>query len=276
MGRVAESKPPSMFPNQTFHPPDIGVVAFLVLLEGLLSADNALVLAIMVRHLPKAEQQKALLYGLGGAFLFRGIAILFAATLIKLWWLQAIGAAYLLILPIKHFVAHRQGGDAKPVGAGFWRTVIAVEVADIAFAIDSVLVGVSTVGFRPDKIWVVYVGAIVGVVLLRFAAAAFIRLLEKYPALDHLAYVIVGWVGVKLSFMAGHNFVQDRNKTNPSSPLPFSIPEMPTPIFWGVLGLIVLIGGYLAFKNPREAGPSLDHVADRADDASDLKIDHPA
>ncbi len=74
----------------------------------------------------------------------------------------------------------------QPVGAGFWRTVIAVEVADIAFAIDSVLVGVSTVGFRPDKIWVVYVGAIVGVVLLRFAAAAFIRLLEKYPARDHL------------------------------------------------------------------------------------------
>ncbi|HZH98751.1 MAG TPA: hypothetical protein VEX38_07245, partial [Fimbriimonadaceae bacterium] len=97
--------------DQTFQIGDLSAVLFLVLLEGLLSADNALVLAILVRHLPRDEQKKALLYGLAGAFVFRLIAILFAAVVLKQWWLQAIGAAYLLFLPIKHFVKH--SGEGK-------------------------------------------------------------------------------------------------------------------------------------------------------------------
>src|SRR5438128_9407511 len=124
-----------MFFNQTFRPSDLAGVGALVVLEALLSADNALVLAIMVRHLPKDLRQKALLYGLGGAFVFRFIAILFASVVLQQWWLQAIGSAYLLFLPIKHFIKARQDSDttrAKPVGAGFWQTVIAVELTDIA------------------------------------------------------------------------------------------------------------------------------------------------
>src|SRR4051794_36194650 len=101
-----------MFLGQSFQTGDIASVVALVLLEGLLSADNALVLAIMVRHLPKQQQQRALLYGLVGAFVFRLVAILLASFVLKLWWLQAIGAAYLLYLPFKHFL---KGQAAKDV-----------------------------------------------------------------------------------------------------------------------------------------------------------------
>ncbi len=229
--------------GQTFHYADIWVVGVLILLEGLLSADNALVLAIMVRHLPKPLQKKALLYGLGGAFVFRLIAILLVSSIIKLWFLQALGAVYLLWLPIKHFFkrSHSGEGHAKPKGAGFWQTVIAVELADIAFAIDSVLVAVTFVKGDHSKVWVVYLAAIIGVILLRFAASYFIRLLERYPMLDHVAYLLVGWVGVKLAMMASHNYGIARN-------LPMVMMEMPKAIFWGVLAVIGIGGTYYAMR----------------------------
>jgi YkoY family integral membrane protein len=247
--------------EQTFQVGDLAGVGALVVLEALLSADNALVLAIMVRHLPRKLQQKALLYGLGGAFVFRLIAILFASVVLQQWWLQAVGAIYLLFLPIKHFRQHG-GGDAsraKPVGAGFWQTVIAVELTDIAFAIDSVLAGVTFIDNRTEKLWVVYFGAVIGIILLRFAAGMFIKLLDRYPVLDHVAYLLVGWVGVKLAFLAGHSF--DRNR---SGYLPFTIPEMPPVVFWGVLLGIAVIGGWIAIARgsdgdePDEASKAID------------------
>lgn len=226
--------------GQSFQVSDLGVVVFLIILEGLLSADNALVLAIMVRHLPRELRHKALLYGLGGAFVFRGIAIVLASKIIAFWWLQAIGALYLLYLPAKHFWMRARAKEIKPVQGGFWRTVIAVEIADIAFAIDSVLAAVAVVK-GADKLWVVYTGAIVGVILLRFAAGFFIRILERYPALDHVAYVIVGWVGVKLAFMAIHNFTVYWDSTH-TDKVPFHVPEMPAAVFWSVLALIAVLG----------------------------------
>lgn len=233
--------------GQTFQIGDLASIGALVVLEALLSADNALVLAIMVKHLPKEERKRALLYGLGGAFVFRLVAILFAAIVLKQWWLQGLGAIYLLYLPVKHFIqSSGDGGKAKPVGAGFWQTVIAVEITDLAFAIDSVLAGVAFVNNRHEKIWVVYAGAMIGIVLLRLAANLFVKLLEKYPIFDHVAYLLVGWVGVKLAFLAGHSY----QLTHPEQ-LPFTIPELPTYVFWTVLGLIAVGGSLIAFRGKR-------------------------
>jgi len=249
--------------TQTFVTADLGVVAFLVLLEGLLSADNALVLAIMVRHLPGPQQRKALLYGLGGAFLFRLIAIILATKIIALWWLQAVGAIYLLWLPLKHFFLHSGGKAVQPAGKGFWPTVIAVEVADIAFAIDSVLAAVAMVKGQ-DKIWVVYTGAIIGVILLRFAAGFFIRLMDRFPRLDDMAYLLVGWVGVKLAFMAAHN------GTRVLAPS-VSVPEMSILVFWGMMALICVGGSWYAVRQGNQsAGDAPDSALLPSDDAPRL------
>jgi YkoY family integral membrane protein len=231
--------------GQTFQFGDIGTIAFLVLLEALLSADNALVLAILVRHLPPAEQKKALFYGLGGAFVLRTAAILLAAYIINFWWLQAVGAAYLLYLPIKHFVdvgKDQTDKDAKRMG--FWATVVYLNIVDTAFALDSVIVAVAVVDTvrNPNKLWVVIAGAIIGIVILRFAANAFIRILEKYPRLDHVAYGLVGWAGVKLLFIAAHSFERLYK------PFQFDIPEMPPVVFWAGMALIAIGGSLLATR----------------------------
>ncbi|MET3209662.1 UNVERIFIED_CONTAM: YkoY family integral membrane protein [Paenibacillus sp. PvR008] len=82
----------------------IAIIVMLVIMEGLLSVDNALVLAVMVGHLPKEQQKKALFYGLIGAYAFRFIAILLGTLLVKIWWIKLVGGAYLMWLVVKYFI----------------------------------------------------------------------------------------------------------------------------------------------------------------------------
>lgn len=265
--------------NQSVHTSDIATVGVLVVLEALLSADNALVLAILVRHLPKVKQKQALMYGLGGAFALRTIAIILASQIIKFWWLQMIGAAYLLYLPIKHFVQSSQGKEKQGKPMGFWATVVYLNLVDLAFALDSVVAAVAVVNTvkHPDKLWVVIAGAIIGIVLLRFAANFFIRLLEKYPILDHVAYLLVGWAGLKLLLISGHSFEVWYVDEHPGTKLPFVIPEMGTAVFWGGMATIAIVGTIWAIRNPAP-DPSEEEAdeADRVQEAAELPVQESA
>ena len=177
-------------------PVNWGIIGSLVLLEGLLSADNALVLAIMVKHLPKAQQRKALFYGILGAYLFRFVAIGFGVFLVSITWVKVIGAVYLLWLPTKYFFFKSKEKDEEVKGSsfGFWRTILQVELMDIAFSIDSVLAafGVS------EKVWVLYIGAILGILMMRGVAQFFLVLIEKYPGLETTAYILIAIIGAKM------------------------------------------------------------------------------
>jgi YkoY family integral membrane protein len=252
--------------NQVLEAKDVATIAVLAVLEGLLSADNALVLAIMVKHLPKDDQKRALLYGLGGAFIFRFLAILFATIVLKQWWLQALGAAYLLFVTVKHFAGAASKKEIRPVKRSFWATVAVVEITDIAFAVDSVLAGITFVGNKDSKIWVVFFGAIVGIVLLRFAASLFIRLLDKYPSLDHVAYLLVGWVGIKLAFISANCW----SKLSPVNP---HIPHLPAPIFWPVLLAVAGIGGFFAMRRPDPDPPSRTDELEMIENAQEFEFD---
>src|SRR5262249_51137416 len=177
-------------------------VALLVALEGLLSADNAMVLAVLVLGLPKAQQKKALRYGIVGAFAFRTIATLLAIYLIKLGWVKLLGAGYLLYLVYTHF-GGGESAEARRTPAPatssfglspFWTTVVKVELTDIVFAIDSILVGVA----MSPKTWVVVSGGILGIVMMRLVIGRLLVLVERYPALVDGAFVIIAWVGIKL------------------------------------------------------------------------------
>lgn len=226
----------------------LGTIGVLILLEGLLSADNALVIALLVKHLPPKERRRALLVGLVGSFTFRLLAIVLATQLIKFWYLQAAGALYLFYLPAKHFLLHRKKGmegaglPVKPRKLpGFWATVAMVEFTDLVFAIDSILVAVSL-----SKVtWIIWVGGISGVVLLRFAAFVLVRVMDKLPGLEHMAYALVGWVAVKLSFMSIHSYSIAAN-------WPEEFHELNPWIFW--IGMAVILGAGI-FLSKRTATP---------------------
>jgi len=230
---------------------DLAVVALLVVLEGMLSIDNALVLGLLAKRLPKNEQPKALLYGLAGAFIFRFIAVLTASLLLRWTFVKFLGGAYLVYIGVRHLffesketqdekiVLDEQGhprlveetgkelseeqeeteirervpvymtaARRKQLGlASFWPTVFVIELTDIAFAVDSILAAIAMVGSPPKgtppdafhpKLWVVILGGLLGLVLMRFAARIFITLLEKFPRFEVSAYLLVIVIGLKL------------------------------------------------------------------------------
>lgn len=195
---------------------DMFAIGFLVFLEGVLSIDNALVLALLVRHLPKQQQKRALAYGIIGAIVFRIIAISLAAYLMKWTWVKFVGGAYLVYLAADYFFKKSKDETqetTKKVSGGFWKTVIIVELTDIAFAIDSILTAVAL----SSKVWVVITGGILGLLLMRFAASQFIRLLEKYPRFEPTAYILVLTIGVKLLIDGFHfSSVDFHSASNPA------------------------------------------------------------
>jgi YkoY family integral membrane protein len=181
---------------------DLALIGLLVFLEGILSVDNALVLAILAKHLPKAEQKKALSYGLLGAFGFRFLALAMVSFLVKWTWVKYVGGGYLVYIAIKHLFFKKPHDDlAKQAkGASFWKTVIAIELTDIAFAVDSILAGIALT----PKLWIVFVGGALGIVLMRFAASAFIKLIDRFPRLEKSAYLLVLLIGIKVILEALH------------------------------------------------------------------------
>ena len=191
------------------HVTDFVTIGLLIVLEGLLSADNALVMAIMVLGLPRKDQTKALRYGLVGAFIFRTIATLLATSLIKVVWIKLAGGLYLLYLAYQHFrqraaeggAAH--GPPAAVAGFGmsaFWGTVVRVEVMNLAFSIDSILVAVA----MSNKTWVILTGGLLGIVALRIVVGQLLGLIKRYPSLVDGAFVIIAWVGIKLLLEYAH------------------------------------------------------------------------
>jgi YkoY family integral membrane protein len=212
-------------------PADFVTIALLVMLEGLLSADNAMVLAVLVLGLPKNRQKQALRYGILGAFGFRAAATLLAAYLIRLGWVKLVGAGYLLYLAVHHFTLHRDAELRRtpPKAAGgfglsaFWFTVIKVELTDIVFAIDSILVAVA----MSPKIWVILSGGILGIIMMRMVIGQLLAIVERYPPLVDGAFVIIAWVSIKLFIEYLHA----------ESYLAFEVPK------WLSLGLIVVIFG---------------------------------
>ncbi|MFD2613716.1 TerC family protein [Paenibacillus gansuensis] len=243
------------------------VLLVLIALEGILAADNALVMSIMVKHLPEAQRKKALFYGLAGAFVFRFGSLFLISYLADVWYIQAVGAAYLLYISLSHLLkryvfkkqlASKQHGNKEE---NFWITVLKVEIADIAFAIDAILAAVALAITLPEtdlppiggldggQFLVILAGGIIGLVIMRFAASYFSRLLEQRPGLETAAFCIVGWVGVKLAIYAlAHPDIAVLPKTFPKDP----VWKM---IFWGIL-IAIAVGGWFLSKERSTASAS--------------------
>ena len=202
------------------------VILILVIIEGVLSVDNAAVLATMVMRLPEEQRSKALKYGIIGAYVFRGLCLALAAWLITIWWLEPLGGLYLLWLAWTHFSRHQsvedEGVEAVETEGNllyrctigllgpFWATVAAVEVMDLAFSIDNVVAAIAYVKSypMPSKLVLVCTGVFLGILAMRFAATGFVKLMQRYPFLETCAFVVIGVLGTKLVLSVPRHFLE--------------------------------------------------------------------
>jgi YkoY family integral membrane protein len=193
------------------------VVGNLIIIESLLSVDNAAVLATMVMDLPEKKRAAALKYGIAGAYLFRGICLLFAAFLAQIWWLKPLGGLYLIYL----FFDWMKGRNTPeksddyfdkksnwfyqwssgPLGT-FWSTVLLIELMDLAFSVDNIFAAVAFT----DNIVLIWTGVFIGILAMRFVAQGFVRLMKEYTFLETSAFVVIGLLGLKLSLSTVEHF----------------------------------------------------------------------
>ena len=190
------------------------IILTLILMECLLSVDNAVVLAAQTKVLPdKKQQEKSLFYGMWGAYIFRFIVIGIGTYLINFWEIKLAGSLYLFYLAIKYFydqhhpqkaAAEEKAEEAKIAShrpkkgkhflSLFWRTVISIEAMDIVFSIDSVLAALA-VSSNPV---VVLIGGMIGILCMRGVAEIIIKLMDIIPELQPMAYVLIGIIALKL------------------------------------------------------------------------------
>ncbi|GIV32519.1 MAG: membrane protein [Chitinophagales bacterium] len=193
------------------------IVINLIILESMLSLDNAAVLATMVMDLPAEQRGKALRYGILGAYVFRGIALLFVSFLLQVRFLKLLGGLYLVVLSLKYFYTkatptkkddllekkhNRLYKTTLGLLGPFWSTVLLVEFMDISFSIDNVFAAAAF----SDKLMLICTGVFIGILSMRFAAQGFVTLLSRFPFLEPVAFIALMVLGLRLMVSYGCAF----------------------------------------------------------------------
>ena len=219
----------------------------LILMECLLSVDNAVVLAAQTQVLPTdAQKRESLIYGLWGAYLFRFIVIGIGTYLINFWEIKLLGGIYLFYLVYRYFYDQRhpekvaqehtpkkkhKNTNKKHHLSLFWRTVISIESMDIVFSIDSVLAALA----MSNNPVVVLIGGMIGILCMRGVAQIIIKLMEIIPELQTMAYILIAIIALKLLVSL--------------PPLNYKVPDVAFAIIvFGTVGFTILFH-YLRPKN---------------------------
>lgn len=177
------------------------VICNIVVMEGLLSVDNAAILATIILKINEKDRKKFLKYGIIGAYLFRGICLIFASLLIKVWWLKPIGGIYLFYIGIRHFLSKNEKYNffshkiiLSKLFNNFWINVFYIELIDLLFSIDNIF---TAVAFSKNLL-LIYIGVFLGILSMRFIVNFFIILMKKNPSLENSAFLVIIFLGLKL------------------------------------------------------------------------------
>jgi YkoY family integral membrane protein len=177
-----------------------GTLAALAVLEAVLSADNAVAIAALVKDLePESLRVRGLNCGLALAFALRVLMVALAGWVVRFNAFQLLGGFYLLWLAFRHFQEQLDRSplseSAAPPAANSLLSVIPlVALTDLAFSLDSVTAAVAVT----DQLWLVITGGAIGIILLRFLAAWILRWMLQFERLQNAAYLTVLAIGLRL------------------------------------------------------------------------------
>ncbi|WP_185883198.1 TerC family protein [Blattabacterium cuenoti] len=174
----------------------LSIIGNLILIESLLSIDNAAMLATMVKNLKEQDRNKAMRYGMIGAYFFRCVCLLFTSSLIKIWWLKTLGGLYLIFIGIKNLFFNGIKTNKFQKKYSFLQIIILLELVDLAFSIDNIFASVAL----SNNIILILLGSFIGIFSMRLMAKFITKLIDQYPELNHSVLFIIMVLGIKLVF----------------------------------------------------------------------------
>jgi YjbE family integral membrane protein len=220
----------------------------IVLIDLVLAGDNAIVIALAARNLPKQHQKKAIVWGTVGAIVVRSAMTLVVVWLLRIPGLMAIGGVALMWIAYKLIAEDDGGGDEHgPAATTFWGAMKTIIIADAVMGIDNVL-GVA--GAAQGAFDLVVIGLLISIPIVVFGSTMILKLVEKYPSIMYIG------AGV-LAFTAGKMVVNEKLL----APW-FKGPEASHQLaYWGFVVatiIVVLTLGYLHNRRVAERAAAAD------------------
>jgi YjbE family integral membrane protein len=169
----------------------------IVLIDILLSGDNAVVIALACRNLPDHQRRMGVFWGVGGAIALRVVLTFFAVALLALSYVKLVGAVLLLWIGIKLVLPQKDGGGHEIVAAGSLvaaiRTII---VADFVMSLDNV---VAVAAAARDSVFLLIFGLALSIPLMVWASQLILRLMDRWPVIIMAGGALLGWIALSMA-----------------------------------------------------------------------------
>ena len=188
---------PDLLGHVSFSWEFIAALLSIVLIDLILAGDNAVIIAMAVRSLPRKQRQKGILVGSGAAVLLRVVLTFFAAQLLQTPYLKFVGGLFILWIAVKLFIEGNPGDEVHREAKTIWQAMWVIVVADITMSVDNVL---AVAGASKGNLFLLIFGLGLSIPFVVFTSSLLSMLMDKYPYIIYIGAAVLGKVGAEMIF----------------------------------------------------------------------------
>ncbi len=168
----------------------------IIMIDILLGGDNAVVIALACRNLPKKQRMQGILWGTAGAIILRVVLITFALTLLTIPFLKIVGALLLIWIGIKLLIPEDDAHDKIDGGSSIWSAVKTIIIADFVMSLDNVIAiaGAAQGAHADHQTGLVIAGLIISVPIIIWGSTLVLKLIDRYPGVVLFGAALLGWI----------------------------------------------------------------------------------
>jgi YjbE family integral membrane protein len=211
----------------------------IILIDLILAGDNAVIIAMAVRSLPRTQRKKGIIFGAGAAVILRVILTFFAAQLLQVQFIKFVGGAVILWIAVKLFVEGAPGDDAHKEAKTLMQAIWVIIVADITMSTDNVL---AVAGASHGNLFLLLFGLGLSIPFVVFTSNLLSMLMDKFPVIIYLGAAVLGRVGGEM--MITDPFIKEH--LHPNKIMQYSVEAFFT------IGVLVVGKLWITWKRSRE------------------------
>ncbi len=169
----------------------------IILIDIVLSGDNAVVIALACRNLPERQRRLGIIWGVGGAIALRVTLTFFAVSLLALSYVKLVGAVLLLWIGVKLILPqHEEGGHEIKAAGNLMGAIRTIIVADLVMSLDNVI---AVAAAARDSVFLLIFGLALSIPLMVWASQLILRLMDRFPVIITIGGALLGWVALSMA-----------------------------------------------------------------------------
>lgn len=170
------------------------LVLSIVIIDLVLAGDNAIVIGLAARRVPKQHQRKVILWGTAGAIIVRSILTFIVVWLLKVPGLLLMGGLLLIWIACSLLVEEKKHGDMK-LGDSLWSAVKTIIIADVVMGMDNVI---AVAGAAHGSFVLVMVGLLISIPIVIWGSTIILGWVDRYPAIIYIGAGVLAWTAAKM------------------------------------------------------------------------------